>query len=135
MHVPTPATDPLAPGDLRDALGEVLASAVDARRALTLVMAEARGVGQSAAAAKLCDVLRPMVRETDVLWRTGFDSVAMVLVDADGPSGEHAVSRIRAAVANTTRLGLALGRATAAPGIGASDLIDLARANLLGLRR
>lgn len=130
VTVPTPEAEPVNGVTLNELLDAVLDSAHEARRSVTFVIVEARGFGNGA---DLGEVIRPIVREDDVLWRTGSRSLAMVLVDADGPSGDSAVSRIRDRVRATTRLGVAMGRATAAPGIAANDLVNLARANLLGI--
>ncbi len=130
VAVPMPETEPVNAPVLNGLLAAVLDSAHEARRSVTFVIVEARGFGNQA---DLGEVIRPIVREGDVLWRTGPRSLAMVLVDADGPSGECAVARIRDRLRTTTRLGVALGRATAAPGIPADDLVQLAQANLLGL--
>ena len=123
----------LTRGAVSAMLDEVLVAAHGARRAVTVVVAEARG-GVATIPPSLGDVVRPHVRDTDLVWPTGPRAVTLVLVDADGPSGEVAVARIRGEVTARARLGIALGRATAAPGIQGGDLIDLATANLLGLK-
>jgi len=134
-EIPAPRADgtSLTRGAVSALLDEVLVAARDARRAVTVVVAEARG-GVDVMPANLGDVVKPHVRETDIVWPTGPRALTLVLVDADGPSGEVAVARIRGAVTATARLGIAVGRATAAPGIVGGELIDLATANLLGLK-
>lgn len=131
VTIPTPAAEPVPAPALRDMLTTLLDSAHEARRSITFVVAEARGIGHGT---DISEVVRPIIRGSDVVWRTGPREIAVVLVDADGPSAESAVARLRDRLGTTTRLGVALGRATAAPGIAANDLIALAKANLLGLR-
>jgi hypothetical protein len=132
LVVPPIAGLPIPQDTLVQMLARVLESAQGTRRSLTVVVAEARGVGQPPDA--LVAAVRGVTRDTDLLWPTADGGLTVVLVDADGPSGEMAVGRIRRELAAQTRLGIALGRATAAPGIAATELHDLARANLLGLR-
>jgi hypothetical protein len=133
--IPTPAADgeALTRSAVCAMLDEVLLAAQDARRAVTVVVAEARG-GVESLPPNLGEVVRPHVRDTDIVWPIGPRALTLVLVDADGPSSEVAVSRIRGEVTATARLGIALGRATASPGIHGGELIDLATANLMGLK-
>ncbi len=135
VWAPPVGADPLSRASLTTLLDQVLASAHEARRSVTVVVAEARGgVGAEEAHQDLVTTVRRFVRDTDMIWPTGRRSLAVVLVDADGPSGETAVRRIRGEIAGSTRLGIALGRATAAPGIRGDELVDLATANLFGLK-
>lgn len=126
---PDVAARPMTHASLQPALDEVLRSAHTARRPVTLVVAEATGAA-GARRPGLADAVRPLVRSSDLLWATGPRSLALVLVDADGPGGEQVLARLRRAAMRTVRPAISFGGATAAPGIGASDLFELAIANL-----
>ena len=60
------------------------------------------------------------------MWRTSVRSLTVLLADADGPSAEPAVARLRLRLQADGPAPLSIGRATAAPGVDPMTLIDLA---------
>lgn len=82
-------------------------------------------------------VARRTVRGTDGAWRIGPDRVGVILVDAGGPGSEAAFVRLSAALADGLGVAAQMGRASAAAGIDAASLLDLAERGLapIGPRR
>ena len=125
---PTPGA--LGPPDaaaMMRSLEHALASARRMRRPITLVVLELAHPADGDALARVADLVRRTVRDTDGIWRDGRCGLALVLMDADGPTGEPALARLRMRLRSEGLRGVLMGRAAAAPGIGAADLLDLAR--------
>jgi hypothetical protein len=74
------------------------------------------------------------VRETDGLWRTGPTTLMLLLADADGPSAEPALARLRMRLRGQTQIAVEMGRAAAPPGVEPDVLAELARTDLRPLR-
>jgi hypothetical protein len=110
------------------ALGEALDAARRQRRAATLVSLTVPD-GGGAALDRLADLARGTVRDTDVLWRDGEGGLALLLADADGPASEPALARLRLRLRGRGMVDVQMGRASPAPGIGAGELLVLARAD------
>lgn len=129
---PTPGDvgppDPLA---VQRSIEGALDSARRLRRPLTLVALHVPGAGPTAERLLLrtADLARRTVRETDGVWRDGTLTLLILLADADGPTAEPALARIRLRLRREGVRGVAMGRATPAPGISAADLVSLAHAN------
>lgn len=125
---PTPgALGPPDPEAVRRSVAAALEAAHRMRRPLTLVVLELDDPAQLALAARL---VRSTLRESDGVWRRDESSLALLLADADGPSAEPALARVRLRLRREGLAGAAsMGRAAAAPGIAAEDLLALARAD------
>ena len=74
--------------------------------------------------------MRRTVRDTDGLWRDGPAASIVLLTDVDGPNSEPALARLRMRLKADGLARMAMGRAAPAPGIGAADLLLLAREDL-----
>lgn len=98
-----------------------------ARRAITLVSLEIPMPLDPPALAKVATTVRHTVRDTDGLWRDGPISLLLLLTDADGPNSEPALARLRLRLRSEGFGAVLMGRAAAAPGIAAADLLALAR--------
>jgi hypothetical protein len=126
---PTPAAlGPPDPQALLSSLGEALQAARSQRRPLTLVclsVPDRDGSGLSRVAA----LTRNTVRDTDALWRDGERGLALLLADADGPTSEPALARLRLRLRGRGMGEVMMGRAAPPPGIGAEELLQLARAD------
>jgi hypothetical protein len=105
------------------------------RRPLTLVVLEAPADGGEEVLQAIARLVRSTVRGTDGLWRDGPASLVLVLGDVDGPGCEPALARLRLRMRREGLGGSEMGRAAPAPGIGAADLIDLARADRRAITR
>ena len=127
---PTPG--PVEPVD-RESFLKSLDHALDAsrrgRRFVTLIVVDAEGEITEPIVWQLAGIVRHMIRETDAMWRTGVRSFTVLLADADGPSAEPAVARLRLRLKADSPLPLMIGRATAAPGVDPTTLIELAKAD------
>jgi hypothetical protein len=125
-----PSPDGLGPADpsaLLRTLGEALESARRQRRPVTLVSIALVG-GGGGALERLADLTRRTVRDTDAVWRDGEAGLVLLLADADGPRSEPALARLRLRLRGRGMAGVAMGRAAPPPGIGAEELLLLARA-------
>lgn len=132
-----PAPRPLAPtpGSLGrpdpDGVMRSLEIAVDAarrgRRAITLVALEVPASVDEPALARIATSVRSTVRDGDGLWRDGERTLLLALTDADGPNSEPALARLRLRLRSEGFGAVLMGRAAAAPGISAADLLALAR--------
>jgi hypothetical protein len=126
---PAPAAlGPPDPAALLSSLGEALQAARNQRRPMTLVclsVPERDGAGLSRVAA----LTRNTVRDTDALWRDGERGLALLLADADGPTSEPALARLRLRLRGRGLGEVMMGRAAPPPGIGAEELLRLARAD------
>lgn len=100
-----------------------------ARRSITLVSLEVPPPLDDVALASVSTSARHTVRDTDGLWRDGPTSLLLVLADADGPNSEPALARLRLRLRSEGFGAVLMGRAAAAPGISAADLLALARAD------
>jgi hypothetical protein len=119
---------PADPEELLRALGAALDSARRQRRPVTLVWL---GVARSEGGAleRLADLTRRTVRDTDAIWLDGGSGLALLLADADGPRSEPALARLRLRLRGRGMAGVTMGRAAPPPGIGAEELLLLARAD------
>jgi GGDEF domain-containing protein len=117
----------------REAFLKSLDHALDAsrrgRRFVTLIVIDMTDPVTEAAVSQLAAIVRHMIRETDAMWRTGIRSLTVLLADADGPSAEPAVARLRLRLRADAPTALSVGRATAAPGVDPTTLIDLAKSD------
>ena len=100
------------------------------RRPMTLVALTAPVPCTDDELARLAGILRRTVRDSDGLWRDGEESLVLLLTDADGPNSEPALARLRMRLRSEGLSGVSMGRAAPAPGIGAPDLLALARDDL-----
>src|SRR5262249_17214838 len=99
------------------------------RRSLTLVVVELGPSAGDALLARVAQLVRNTIRESDGLWRTGTRALTVLLQDADGPEAEPAVARIRLRLRGDGA-GATRGRgAPAAPGIAPEELMGLAEAD------
>lgn len=125
-----PTTGALGPPD-PEGVTRSLEIAVDAarrgRRAITLVALEVPESVGTAGLARIATSVRSTVRDTDGLWRDGERTLLLVLTDADGPNSEPALARLRLRLRSEGYGSVRMGRAAAAPGISAADLLALAR--------
>lgn len=132
LIAPTPP-GPLGPPDPEGVVRSIdlaLGAARKGRRHLTLLAISVTEEPTADTEARLeaaAQTVRNMVRGTDGIWRDGPRSIAVLLADVDGPSVEPVLARIRLRLKSLTPGRARMGRAAAAPGIGASDLLDLAR--------
>lgn len=131
---PTPGA--LGPPD-RDGVLRSLENALAAcrrhRRPLTLVwldVAAPPGAGD-AVLAGVAATVRATLRDTDGVWRDGAHSLVLLLADADGPSAEPALARLRLRLRRDGVTGVRMGRAAPAPGIDARTLLEIARGDCL----
>ena len=69
------------------------------------------------------------VCRTDAIWRDGEGGLVLMLADADGPRSEPALARLRLRLRGRGMAGVTMGRAAPPPGIGAEELLLLARAD------
>lgn len=125
---PTPGgLAPPDPAGVMRSLENAVAEARRMRRPVTLVALEVPDAHDEQALARVADLVRRTMRDTDGLWRDGPGGLALVLLDADGPGCEPALARLRLRLRGEGLGGVLMGRAAAAPGIGAADLLELAR--------
>lgn len=123
---PAATLGPPDPTALLDSLGGALDEARRQRRPATLVCLTVPAEG-GPALERVADLTRRTVRETDALWRDGQDGLALLLADADGPRSEPALARLRLRLRGRGMGGVLMGRAAPPPGIGAEELLALAR--------
>jgi len=97
------------------------------RRSITLVSLELPPPAAEPVLSQVASLVRRTVRDTDGLWRDGGASLLLVLTDTDGPNSEPALARLRMRLRSEGLGTLRMGRAAAAPGISAPDLLELAR--------
>jgi hypothetical protein len=127
---PTPgAVEPVDRESFLKSLDHALDASRRGRRFVTLVVVDIGDPMTEAVVSKLAASVRHMIRETDAMWRTGTRSLTVLLADADGPSAEPAVARLRLRLRGDSPAPLSIGRATAAPGVDPMTLIDLAKAD------
>lgn len=125
---PTPgALGPPDPEGVTRSLELAIVSSRRMRRPITLVSLELPPPVDEPALARIAASVRSTVRDTDGLWRDGPASLILVLTDADGPNSEPALARLRLRLRAEGFGVVRMGRAAAAPGISAADLLDLAR--------
>jgi len=125
-----PTTGALGPPDPEGvvrSLGLAVDAARRARRAITLVSLEVPSPLDEPALARVATTVRHTVRDTDGLWRDGSTTLLLVLSDTDGPNSEPALARLRLRLRSEGFGAVLMGRAAAAPGISAADLLALAR--------
>jgi len=127
---PTPgALSPVDRAGFLRSLDLALESARRERRSLTLVVVELGPSAGDALLARVAQLVRNTIRESDGLWRTGTRALTVLLQDADGPKAEPAVARIRLRLRGDGAGATRVGRATAAPGIAPEELMGLAEAD------
>jgi hypothetical protein len=127
---PTPGQlGPPDPAGVLRSLEHALEAARRARRPMTLVALELPPPPDEESLAAVARRVRTTVRDTDGLWRDGDCSLLLLLTDCDGPNSEPALARLRLRLRAERRNDLAMGRAAPPPGIGAEDLLLLARAD------
>lgn len=125
---PTPgALGPPDPAGVLRSLEIAVSAAARGRRPITLVAMELAAGPDDGLLERVASLVRRTVRDTDGLWRDGPAGLVLVLSDADGPGGEPALARLRMRLRSEGLGSLLMGRASAAPGIGATDLLELAR--------
>ena len=124
---PTPGgLGPPDPAAVMRSLEQAVGSARRMRRPVTLVALEVPAPVDEVELARVADLVRRTVRDTDGLWRDGLGGLALVLMDADGPNCEPVLARLRLRLRSDGLGSVLMGRAAAAPGIGAADLLGLA---------
>lgn len=127
---PTPGQiGPPDPAGVLRSLEHALDAARRTRRPMTLVALEVPPPADEDGLSALAAIVRSTVRETDGLWRDGDCSLVLLLTDADGPNSEPALARLRLRLKGAHRREVLMGRAAPPPGIGAGDLLLLARAD------
>jgi GGDEF domain-containing protein len=125
---PTPCgIGPPDPTGVARSVALALEAARRHRRPLTVVVVDVPEPSDVDALARVAALVRTTVRDTDGLWRDGPGSLVLVLVDADGPNSEPALARLRLRLRREGFGAVRMGRASPAPGIGADDLLELAR--------
>ena len=128
---PTPGLiGPADPAGVMRSLRFALDAARRHRRPMTLVTITGPAPHSEAELTRLAMLVRRTVRDTDGLWRDGEDSLVLLLTDADGPNSEPALARLRMRLRGEGLSGASMGRAAPAPGIGADELLALARDDL-----
>ncbi|HEX2502973.1 MAG TPA: hypothetical protein VHK00_03445 [Miltoncostaeaceae bacterium] len=126
---PAPAAlGPPDPQGLLGSLGEALRAARRQRRPMTLVCLGVPADG-GPALERVAELTRNTVRDTDAMWRDGERGLALLLADADGPTSEPALARLRLRLRGRGLGTVTMGRAAPPPGIGAEELLLLARAD------
>jgi len=127
---PTPgAVEPVDRESFLRSLDHALEASRRGRRFVTLVVVDLQPDAPEAEVGRLITAVRHMIRETDAMWRTASRGLTILLADADGPSAEPAVARLRLRMRTEAKAPLMIGRATAAPGIDPRTLIELAKAD------
>jgi hypothetical protein len=125
---PTPTgIGPPDPEGVSRSLELALETARRLRRPLTLVAMEVPATTGPDTLGRVAELVRSTVRDTDGLWRDGPGSLALVLVDVDGPGCEPALARLRLRLRREGFGEALMGRASPAPGVSAADLLELAR--------
>lgn len=128
---PTPGgIGPADPDGVMRSIELALDAAKRSRRPMTLVAITAPVPCTDDELARLAGIVRRTVRDSDGVWRDGGDSLVLLLTDADGPNSEPALARLRMRLRSEGLSGVSMGRAAPAPGIGAPDLLGLARDDL-----
>ncbi|HWH15810.1 MAG TPA: hypothetical protein VNT51_13795, partial [Miltoncostaeaceae bacterium] len=124
---PTPGAAPAAGAEeLVRSIHLALEQARRTRRHVTLVALDSGGIPGDGAVETLAELVRNTVRSGDGLWRDGNTGLALLLADVDGLGVEPVLARMRLRLRSVTPR-VRMGRAAAAPGIGAADLLELAR--------
>jgi hypothetical protein len=125
---PMPGTiGPADPAGVMRSITFALESARRLRRPMTLVSLEIPAPGDEHILADVADLVRRTVRESDGVWRDGECSLVLLLTDADGPSSEPALARIRLRLKSRGLVDVTMGRAAPPPGLPAEELLLLAR--------
>lgn len=117
-----------APDEVLRSIDLALDQARRGRRHVTLISMRAASPGDGIE--DLADLVRRTVRSGDGVWRDGTGGLALLLADIDGPGVEPVLARMRLRLRGLPVGRVVMGRAAAAPGIGAADLLELARSNL-----
>ena len=129
LIAPTPGVGPPAgAAELVRSIEVALEHARRGRRHVTLVALSLADGADDVAVETVAALIRNTVRSGDGLWRDGPRSLALLLADVDGLGVEPVLARMRLRLKVVTPR-VRLGRAAAAPGIAAGDLLELARAD------
>jgi GGDEF domain-containing protein len=127
---PTPGTiEPVDTEAFLKSLDHALDASRRDRRFVTLIVLDLEPGAADDVVSRLATIVRHMIRETDAMWRTAARTFTLLLADADGPSAEPVVARLRLRLRSDSPWPLSMGRATAAPGVDPMTLIDLAKAD------
>ncbi len=125
---PTPGgIGPPDPAGVARSIALALEASRRHRRPLTVVVMDVPEPSDADALAQVAALVRTTVRDTDGLWCDGPGSLVLVLVDVDGPNSEPALARLRLRLRREGFGAARMGRASPAPGVGADDLLQLAR--------
>ncbi|MGE3139301.1 MAG: hypothetical protein AB7I08_08915 [Thermoleophilia bacterium] len=125
---PTPGgVGPADPAGVARSIGLALETARRSRRPLTLVAMEVPEGTDAEGLLRFAGIVRSTVRDTDGLWREGEGSLVLLLADVDGPNCEPALARLRLRLRREGFGSALMGRASPAPGLPASMLLELAR--------
>ncbi len=127
LIAPTPAPGEHVPDEVCRSIDLALERARAGRRAVTLMSVSLPDSCDEAVFERLCDALRAAIRSGDGLWREGPRSLVALLADLDGPGAPPAFARFEGVLRSFGDQSVEIGRASAPPGIGALDLLDLAR--------
>lgn len=127
LIAPTPSPGAPIPDEVRRSIDVALDRARSGRRPVTLMTVTLPAEADEAVFQRLGSDLRTAVRSGDGLWCDGPRSLVALLADLDGPGAMPAFDRLVGVLRRYTGDGLEMGRASAPPGIGALDLLDLAR--------
>lgn len=129
LIAPTPGLDAAVPAEVRRSIDVALERARAGRRHVTLVAAALPADVDGGVYDHLAAALRRAIRSGDGLWSDGPRSMVALLADLSGPGAQPVLERLERVVQAFAGDGVELGRASAPPGIGALDLLDLARAD------
>ena len=117
------------PDEVRRSIDVALERARSGRRHVTLVTAALPADADEQHFDHLAMSLRRAIRGGDGLWSDGPRSVVALLADLSGPGALPVLERLERVVQAFSEHGVEIGRASAPPGIGAIDLLGLARAD------
>lgn len=109
------------------AVGEALSALRRARRPMTLASLELEPPADEGDLVQLAELVRAQVRDSDGLWRDGPLALLILLTDADGPSADVPLGRIRRSLRGEGYDEALLGRASPPPGIDLIGLMELLR--------
>jgi hypothetical protein len=114
-------------GEVVQSITLALEAAKRTRRHMTLLTVALVPGGRDPAADldELIAVVRRTIRAGDGVWRDGASGLAILLADVDAATSEPVLARMRLRMKGGPGR-VRMGRATAAPGIAAADLLELA---------
>lgn len=132
LIAPTPTGAAALPDEVRRSIDAALDRARRGRRHVTLVSVAVPAEAPAPTFERVVAVLRRTIRQGDGLWCKSANSLVILLADVDGPSSQRVLTRLSTELAAFQNVGVAMGRASAPPGIGARDLLELAIADRTG---